>query len=100
MRASDICGWDIGGAHLKVARVRAGMVVDVRLLPCPLWQGIDRLTQALDRAMRDGRAARHAVTMTAELCDLFADRAAGVRAVLDLLQSRLHGEIVVYAAGK
>ena len=97
---SDIAGWDIGGAHLKMARVRDRRIVEVRLLACPLWQGIDRLTQALDQATHDGAAGRHAVTMTAELCDLFADRAAGVRAVLELLRGRLRGEIMIYGAGE
>ena len=32
-------GWDIGGAHLKVARLdQRGEVIAVRLVACPLWQ--------------------------------------------------------------
>ena len=30
-----IVGLDIGGAHLKLARVRDGRVLQVRQLPCP-----------------------------------------------------------------
>jgi probable H4MPT-linked C1 transfer pathway protein len=95
---SDILGWDIGGAHLKVARLRDGSVSDVRQVPCALWQGLDRLDQAVDAALAGGPdAAAHALTMTGELCDLFTDRASGVRAILALLQRRLgHATLGVY----
>lgn len=78
-------GWDIGGAHLKVARLeRSGEVSAVRQIACPLWQGLERLPQAvaaLDFAIR-GAHTVHAITMTAELCDIFSDRADGVRRIL------------------
>jgi probable H4MPT-linked C1 transfer pathway protein len=87
---SDILGWDIGGAHLKVARLRNGSVSNVRQVPCALWQGLDRLDQAVNAALSGGpNAAAHALTMTGELCDLFTDRTSGVRAILALLQRRL-----------
>jgi probable H4MPT-linked C1 transfer pathway protein len=96
---SDILGWDIGGAHVKVARLCDGSVSDVRQVPCALWQGLDRLDQAVDAALSGGPvAAAHALTMTGELCDLFADRASGVRAILALLQRRVgHATLGVYA---
>jgi (4-(4-[2-(gamma-L-glutamylamino)ethyl]phenoxymethyl)furan-2-yl)methanamine synthase len=79
-------GLDIGGAHLKLAQVRKRRVVDVRQLPCALWQGLDKLTAALHLGFAGHpRPERIAVTMTGELADLFADRAAGVRAILDCL---------------
>jgi probable H4MPT-linked C1 transfer pathway protein len=85
-----VLGWDIGGAHLKVALLRDGTVVAVRQLPCPLWQGLDRLEHAMDEAVSGWpRGPAHALTMTAELCDLFADRASGVRAILAVLEPRL-----------
>lgn len=77
-----VIGWDVGGAHLKGARVAGGRVVDVVQLPCPLWLGLDRLAAALDAAMgRLGPAALHAATMTGELADIFASRAEGVAAI-------------------
>jgi len=83
-----VCGWDIGGAHLKWAlRDPAGDWVQVRQLPCPLWQGIDRLADALARAVADWPLppgeVLHAATMTGELVDAFASRAEGVRAIVD-----------------
>jgi probable H4MPT-linked C1 transfer pathway protein len=83
-----VCGWDIGGAHLKWAlRDPSGAWVQIRQVPCPLWQGVDTLAGALERATRDWPVApnlvRHAATMTGELVDAFASRAAGVTAIVD-----------------
>jgi probable H4MPT-linked C1 transfer pathway protein len=81
-----VFGWDVGGAHLKLAVLEAGRLATARQLPCPLWQGLEELRQALKRAL-DGLppASRHAVTMTGEFVDLFADRASGVVAILGVL---------------
>lgn len=74
-----IIGWDIGGAHLKAARVENGRVTVTASIACPLWQGLAQLDRAfmLARALV-GEADTHAVTMTGELCDAFASREAGV----------------------
>jgi len=75
----DVVGWDLGGAHLKVARAEDGRIVEAAQFACPLWQGLERLTAALVEARGvAGSASRHAVTMTGELVDLFANRAEGV----------------------
>ncbi len=92
-----IIGWDVGGAHLKLARVESGEVREVRQIPCPLWLGIARLRQAIDEALRSLPGdAIHAVTMTGELADIFADRSSGVTAILGELRQLLAGEIAVY----
>jgi probable H4MPT-linked C1 transfer pathway protein len=96
--SARILGWDIGGAHLKLALVEDGIVVAAKLLPCATWRGAAELRQAIGAAL-DGLppAERHAVTMTGELADAFADRATGVAAILDLLAERVPGErIAVY----
>jgi probable H4MPT-linked C1 transfer pathway protein len=83
-------GYDVGGAHLKVALAEDGRVIDVRQIACPLWQGLDRLDAAVTEARPlIARAERHAVTMTGELCELFPDRRTGVRAILDHLKALL-----------
>ena len=38
-----LIGWDIGGAHLKGVRVEDGVITKAVQLPCPLWQGLDKL---------------------------------------------------------
>lgn len=78
-------GWDIGGAHLKVARCDAhGQLLQVIELPCPLWQGIDALRKAFRLAIDslNNELDQHLLTMTGELADCFSDRAAGVSEIL------------------
>ena len=81
-------GYDVGGAHLKVALAEDGRTVAVRQVPCPLWQGIDRLAAAFAAAADlTSRAGAHAATMTGELCEIFPDRATGVRVIIDRLKA-------------
>jgi probable H4MPT-linked C1 transfer pathway protein len=95
-----IIGWDLGGAHLKAALAEGGALTRVLQLPCPLWQGLDRLEAALAASLsRLGAATRHAVTMTGEMTDLFPNRAAGVLALVDAMEARLAGAPVRYYAG-
>ena len=95
----DIIGWDVGGAHLKAARVSEGHVVEVVQLPCTLWQGLTHLETAF-AAMREriGDAPRHAITTTGELTDLFTTRQEGVALLVAALQRMLMpAELAVYA---
>lgn len=79
-------GWDIGGANLKAACV-LGEEIRTRIMPFEVWRHPDRLPQAL-RSMaamlgiEDRQPA--AVTMTAELSDVFRTKREGVRRVLEL----------------
>jgi len=76
---SVVIGWDIGGAHLKAARVRHGNVEAVVQAATPLWLGLDSLHAAFDALRTElGRADRHVITMTGELCDAFPSRREGV----------------------
>ena len=78
-----IYGWDLGGAHVKLAVLdREGRLHRAAQAPCELWMGLERLESVLVQ-MLNGVAhdAIHAVTMTGELADVFADRAAGVAAI-------------------
>ncbi|MCC8403174.1 H4MPT-linked C1 transfer pathway protein [Paraburkholderia sp. MMS20-SJTN17] len=96
-------GWDVGGAHVKVSLVDAGgTVLDVAQWACPLWQGLDHLHRTIDLVCERWPQARmacahHAVTMTGEMVDLFADRAAGVRAIVATLAQRLGSPLRFYA---
>lgn len=84
--ADEIIGWDIGGAHLKVAVLRPnGAIVKVLQYPCPLWQGLETLHEAFGQLLPQLPAAPrlHALTMTGELVDLFSGREQGVTAIAE-----------------
>jgi len=93
-------GWDIGGAHLKVAQAEAGgRLVMALQVPCRLWLGMAELTNAL-KNVRDRLlpSNRHGVTMTGELTDLFADRAEGVARLSEAMEQAFGGaDLKIYA---
>lgn len=93
MRPEAVIGWDLGGAHLKAARLDAGGRVErVVQVACPLWQGLAHLERALAQAAAMlGPAPAHAVTMTGEMVDLFATRADGVAALVGAMRERFAG---------
>jgi (4-(4-[2-(gamma-L-glutamylamino)ethyl]phenoxymethyl)furan-2-yl)methanamine synthase len=96
-------GWDVGGAHVKVAMTDAGGdVLDVAQWACPLWQGLDHLAHTIDLVFArwpgaQDPATQHAVTMTGEMVDLFENREQGVRAIVAALAQRLGPRVVFYA---
>ncbi|MTD96163.1 hypothetical protein GIW81_17625 [Hyphomicrobium sp. xq] len=90
-------GYDVGGAHLKVALTDDGRTIAVRQIPCPLWRGMEQLDAALVEAIAlIARAEQHAVTMTGELCELFPDRQTGVREIVSHLATELDADLRVY----
>ncbi len=93
MPPEAVIGWDLGGAHLKAARLDpAGRVERVVQLSCPLWHGLTELEQALDLATAAlGPAATHAVTMTGEMADCFATRGEGVACLVAAMRARFTG---------
>lgn len=102
MLPEAVIGWDIGGAHLKAARVdAAGRVERVLQLPCALWRGLAELDAALDAAVPViGHAPLHAVTMTGEMVDLFPTRRAGVACLVGEMRRRLGEAQLRFYAGQ
>lgn len=96
-----VVGWDLGGAHLKAARLDScGAVERVVQLPCPLWLGIDRLHAGLEQAAALlGPARLHAVTMTGEMVDLFPTRNDGVERLVTAMRERYPEEELRFYAG-
>lgn len=81
-----VAGFDVGGAHLKVARVRSGRIVAAQTFATPLWQGLGSLDAALDAAAAlHADADLHAFTMTGELSDIFPSRDEGVTTLLSVI---------------
>lgn len=100
-RSATVVGWDIGGAHLKAVALSVERELQlVRLQPCPLWQGLHHLTQAMAQVLAElpNEPLVHAVTMTGELCDLFGDREEGVARILACVRQSLPlADVRVYA---
>jgi len=95
-----LMGWDVGGAHVKVSCWRMGQWVDVRQWACPLWQGLQQLDpvlQAVAQAWGPLPQARHVVTMSGEMTDLFADREEGVQQIALRLQAACGPALQLYA---
>lgn len=100
-------GWDIGGAHLKVAQLLSdGSVATALQTACPLWHGIEELELAYRSVCEampvssDNSDSIHIVTMTGELADSFSDREQGVRSILDTVYRLLEKPFEVYASDK
>ncbi len=82
--------------------LHAGEVIDAAQWPCPLWQGLQHLQQALAAAQRRWpllAQAEHAVTMTGEMVDLFADREDGVQRIAGVLAHTFGAETLHFFAG-
>jgi probable H4MPT-linked C1 transfer pathway protein len=100
MTINTFIGWDVGGAHLKVASVdRSGMIINAIQFPSPLWLGMNYLDQAVDNASQylPIEKVMHVMTMTAELADIFDDRNAGVAKLVSTFSQRFGNRIKIYA---
>lgn len=99
----NYCGWDIGGAHLKVAYADStGKLLNVFQLPCALWKGIDALTETIQTALKQlpDTATSHYITMTGELVDAFNNREEGVKAIVNCVDAHLKADDVHFFAGQ
>jgi len=106
-----IVGWDVGGAHLKAGLFqvdtinKTSQLLEVKQVPCALWQGLSQLTIAI-QCIWDAMAQsvptlnqtlvktqiQHFITMTGELVDIFEHRLQGVTQISQLMQSVLLGD--------
>jgi len=90
---ADYFGWDIGGVHLKTAGLSAACgrpSLATRILPFEIWRDPAALASRLS-SLRAARPGPHAVTMTAELSDVFPTRTEGVRTILGACAEALPG---------
>lgn len=84
-----VLGWDIGGVNTKAAHVDGGRIVAAATRPFELQRQPDALVELLRdvaRAAGSDDRARHAVTMTAELSQMFRSKREGVCFVLDAVE--------------
>src|SRR5215467_9271543 len=89
MPEKALLGWDIGGVNTKVALVEDQRVVracarpfELQRAPSTLVTVLRELAAEVDPA-KAGHYVRHAVTMTAELSQMFRTKREGVGFVLD-----------------
>jgi probable H4MPT-linked C1 transfer pathway protein len=83
-------GWDIGGANTKLAHVYGDRVLSVLGRPYEIQRDPHALVPLLREMLSTIGAADgmpHAVTMTAELSQIFRTKREGVRFVLDAMES-------------
>ena len=93
----SIVGWDIGGVNTKVARVVGTDVVASRVRPFAIERdraGLAPLLRELARAAEAEAADVHAVTMTAELSQVFRTKRDGVAFLLDAVDAAFPGACV------
>ncbi|WP_246685036.1 hydantoinase/oxoprolinase family protein [Methylobacterium sp. WL69] len=94
---TTVIGWDLGGVHVKAARVRDGRVEAVVQAPCRLWRGLPALDETFSQLPDWARtSADHVVTMTGELTDCFSDRADGVAQLAGWAGANLTGSVRIY----
>jgi len=102
MSFNTYIGWDIGGAHLKMASIdHAGAVNFANQLATPLWKGLDSLENAMSEMHKQipENSVTHTITMTAELADIFKDRATGIKELTGFLGSHFKKEAFQLYAG-
>ena len=90
-------GWDIGGVNTKMARVDGGAVTTVVGRPYEIQRDPSALVPLLREMLAEAGiadAVPHAVTMTAELSQLFRTKREGVRFVLDSVEAAFPGASV------
>lgn len=96
-----VTGWDLGGAHLKMAQSHNGKIVSAKILKTPLWLGVDQLREALrELGPLSAENNFNVFTMTGELSDTFASRDAGAAGLLDLIQQEFGTENTLIYAGR
>jgi (4-(4-[2-(gamma-L-glutamylamino)ethyl]phenoxymethyl)furan-2-yl)methanamine synthase len=81
-----VIGWDIGGINTKIARVESGVLLHARSHPYEIQRdplALAPLLRSLANAVGASAHDRHAVTMTAELSQMFRTKREGVAFVLD-----------------
>ncbi len=95
-----IIGWDIGGAHVKAARAENGRLVAVSQRACAPHLGLVHLEAPIRETLAElGPAARHHVTMTAELSDAFENRERGVVSVAAIVAREIGAAETLFYAG-
>jgi len=98
MQSKTVLGWDIGGVNTKVALVERQRLIRASARPFELQRAPDTLVTLLrelasevgapaENPAKAGHDVLHAVTMTAELSQMFRTKREGVAFVLDAVEA-------------
>jgi probable H4MPT-linked C1 transfer pathway protein len=93
----SVGGWDIGGVNLKATRAASGAVRDVRSHPFEIQRAPEShvpLLREISAALELEPSAPQAVTMTAELSQMFRTKREGVTFVLDAVEAAFPGHAI------
>ena len=97
---SSVLGWDIGGVNTKAALVVDGVVQRVLTRQFELQRSPEALTTLLENMARtlsgDDAPDAYALTMTAELSQMFRTKREGVHFVLEAVERGFSGAVHVY----
>jgi probable H4MPT-linked C1 transfer pathway protein len=88
MLDADLIALDVGGANLKAADGCGWTHTE----PFALWREWRRLPDALSRIIATTRSRRVVATMTGEIADCYASRAAGVAHIVESLVAAAGGD--------
>ena len=96
-----ITGWDIGGAHIKAVKIDfLKKNSTTEQVYSPIWKNINNLKKSIKLIKNKlGKTNYHAITMTAELADIFRDRVNGVKYIVNL-SSKILGEKNIFFYSK
>jgi len=96
-----IIGWDIGGAHIKAAKIDFKKQTSrTKQIYSPIWKNLNYLKKSIKLIKKKlGKTNYHAITMTAELSDIFPDRKNGVKHIVNL-SSKILGEKNIFFYSK
>lgn len=96
-----VTGWDIGGAHLKMAQAVDAKITAARTVKAAMWLGLDEVRQALATLRAEfSFSATNVFTMTGELSDGFVNRDDGIRNLLDFIESEFGAQNTLIYAGR
>ena len=81
-----IIGWDIGGAHIKAAKIDfKKKESETKQIYSPIWKNTNNLKKSIKLIKKKlGKCNYHAITMSAELSDIFLERSDGVKYIINL----------------
>ena len=96
-----IIGWDIGGAHIKAAKIDfKKKESETKQIYSPIWKNTNNLKKSIKLIKKKlGKCNYHAITMSAELSDIFLERSDGVKYIINL-SSKILGDKKIFFYSK